>query len=262
MKLRSCAVLIAIFLAGQYSALGDPPELSGIQPPRDLPGSLDVTAFAAASQPTVGAPRKTCALPSGASDAVEISLAGQQIGNSLSLKLTAGAGKIQSVRVYSEPSHTLLGIILDKSVTEAESVKWLSAGTAAVAKGAAQIVRSDLSEGSVTLVDGPAPPSTDIAIYTHLRAFFAVKGSGVQSEEHELKTRTQPHNFAFTYRNFRESDGELDPQVCCGTGTCQACTTCDGESFTCCQVSGSGSCTLCRGNSVSCGCCSDQCPPC
>ena len=264
MRIRPFATVAAIYLATCWTAWG---QVSGlpVQASTDLPESLDVTAFAARSRSSVVS--KACALPSGIgkdgstnrgstendiSEVVEISLSGRQIGTSLALELRTGSD-IQSVRVFSEPSHTLLGVIIDTHATAAESATWLSAGGSSVP--ASRIVRSDLSKGSITLFDGPVQPPGDTQIHTYLRAFFPVKTAGTESQEHVIRGTLPANNFEFSYKDFRTADGDIDPTVCCGgSSNChgQVCYTCDPADFICCGWT-SGSCEQCNDLYLCCG---------
>jgi hypothetical protein len=193
-------------------------------------------------------------------DGVEIALSAEPFADGLLIKLRPENGAVQAVTVFSEPSHRLLAVIVDKETTL--SSDWLGrAFPEAMRDREFPLTIASLSHGSDIAAFTALPPEGDDHIVTHLRAWFPVDARSVALEEHFLTTWTKPSHFAFNYKNFMEDDGTIDPTVCCGdyTGGCGACIQCDGESWTCCLTS-EPQCSWCGSAIPYCGQC--FCPNC
>ena len=107
--------------------------------------------------------------------------------------VSIGVGGMLAVRVYSEPSHTLLAAFVDSSDGEFAAQPWFAC---LLPPRASQAMMASLSSGMKGSVQGPIAPSTD----THLMLHTLRAGTDGKPPTDELFKVTTPdlRNFAFT----------------------------------------------------------------
>jgi hypothetical protein len=156
-----------------------------------------------------------------------IEVLGVPDGDQLTLTLTPGPAATKAIRVYSEPSHTLLAIVIDdRFATTREGKAWLDLYAA---EKPAALITTQLPDG-IAKVSVPARPPKDerVAIYVHGRW-----PDGTEKERLIADGTVGQGRFAFTTHAL---PGE-DPQHCCNNANCvNNCTDCTGPRFTCCQM--------------------------
>ena len=230
----------------------------------DLPTSLDVSGFAVRAN--LDSPTKACAAPAAKRpaaslpqkntqyiDLVEFGLQARQIGGSLAILVRPGS-HLQELILYSEPSHTLLGAIIDRAATSEQVSQWLQETKPRLSES--QVRREDLTSDNVIFLDTGLQPGTDTRVDSHVRAFFSQKSGGVSSELQVVRASINRNNFAFTYRHFREENGDIDPLVTCGGGPGDPCPAVSGDcpdgNFACCTFN-NGCTAWCGDHYICCG---------
>jgi hypothetical protein len=142
------------------------------------------------------------------------------------LRLFVEPGPIvtDSVRVHSEPSHTLLAVLVNRNFRQSvEGEAWL-AGVKAAAPDAV-IVTGDL-QGAKPMIQLSGRPQTDNRIAVWVRGLWPDGG-----DEERIIADGLVGNGDFGFSGFLGSQ-----EWCCeGPGCDEMCVTCNGHAFTCCM---------------------------
>jgi hypothetical protein len=138
-----------------------------------------------------------------------ISVKGEVVGKHLRISVEPGAIATKGISIYSEPSHTFLLMVVDKSFSKQDSGKaWIKQNTKL--KGPAALVTTDLPSGKPS-VQVPARPETDdrIAVW--------VNGNWPGDlEEERLIADGAVGPGAFAFSTAVRTSG--DPEHCCQGG--------------------------------------------
>ena len=191
-------------------------------------------------------------------DKISVALAGDR--ESRSLSLTLWRGSLASVRVYSEPSHTLLGVYLNTAANFVEtSGDWLAATFPREQRPERfPIMRFAFTAGQKTQMQiFEWAPVSDRAVAVYLNGIW-VTGDAAQpftEQERAVTIQTDPNRFAFSI-----SSSLTDSELCCGEGSdCEySCTTCKtGQTLACCFINETGCpwCSKLKAQCESCGIC-------
>lgn len=171
--------------------------------------------------------------PAFATDAGEkqliVNVAGKVMSESkLALSFWFGAPVSNAVRVYSEPSHTLLVAILDREFAQsAQGASWRQAQ--APDSNAPNVVVTTLPEGQPNLVI-PAPPQGDTRVAIWVAGAWP---NGASDERLVSDAALEGQDFEFS--TFLSESGGFEH--CCSGGDCGTiCTTCSGPAHTCCLI--------------------------
>jgi hypothetical protein len=157
-----------------------------------------------------------------------IAIKGTVQENGLQIELQPGPVATKAIRVFSEPSHTLLVTVVDYDYNESAAGKaWLKQNAL---KGSLRSV-TDLPSGTAKVLV-PKRPADDVRIAVW------INGSWPEGEEGDRLVSdgmVGGANFGFTTRV--EATG--DPQHCCSIDNCNPpCIDCSGPQFTCCSTPG------------------------
>lgn len=161
------------------------------------------------------------------------------------LTLNAQLGKVikHAVRVYSEPSHTLLVGIADTGFAASEAGKsWKSYFKVS------NLITGPLVDTQPSVTVQARPPSDDrIAIWA--------AGFDVAPDEEFLIADGTVGNGAFKFATYIDPQEPADPTHCCSGGGCtEMCEDCTGPAFTCCL--NTPCCAIACGHQI----CFDICP--
>lgn len=178
-------------------------------------------------------------------------------GNYLRLSVQAGPFVSHSLRVYSEPSHTLLLVAQDASyASTAEGQQWLANQKAATTPSA--MITTTLP-GAQPTVNIPLRPDGDnrISVWADgvwfgTRRDLQLADAMVGSSGFAFKTNLLPPEKKLTGLVPNASGGGGPRmQHCCSGGNCsEMCIYCSGPSFTCCLLN--GCCTITCGIATEC----------
>ena len=208
--------------------------------------------------------------------AVKVFVRGEAREGQLSIMTELGEGVTRALRVYSEPSGTLLAVFMNSDVPEPVNRAWLDSVTAE-----SEVAVSDVAVASVPFSPGVrARVYTNTAPTTDTRIKLLIHGSwpdedGVMREQNiPIRVATNVADFAFTYRRRLRFEPEVTRpfdrpyrklvaygQICCGTGSgpCgQACETCEGNDY-CCGYVTDPTCGWCARNTAGCHLFCDPC---
>ena len=193
-----------------------------------------------------------CEGDSSSEEKMSLSLSGQKRPNSVVLTLTLGSGITKAVRVYSEPSHTLLGVFVDSESRVADS-DWM-----AQIETPRTVMSLPFRSGSVARLQTVPRPLTDHTIDVFVFGDWPRVGSSATEEKDQLYGRYRVGSGDFGFSHTRLGDG--GSSVCCGsppfTGPCDACvSSCKNDEYTCCrEQEGVPGCTgFCQKHKVYCG---------
>jgi len=155
----------------------------------------------------------------------------------LTVTLEVGSFASQAVRVYSEPSHTLLLLAIDNGFESSrEGVAWQNA----VQEVAAAKLSVHLP-GSQPRVTIPARPPKDDRI-----AVWVYGSWSVEEAEDRLLADALVGEGAFDFTTYlaRNEEGALRAtEHCCSSGGCGSmCRSCTGPKFSCCLLGPPESC--------------------
>lgn len=218
--------------------------------------------------------------------AVRLQLSGETKGSWLVIRAALGQGVTRAVRVYAEPSHTLLATYMNGEVPEPVNTAWLHSVTSAEERARPRfpLMTFPFREGAAGVVNTMAAPASDTSLKVIIFGSFSDENGVVREQEIPFTVNTNLGKFAFTYlrrmvpevasdrlqdvtsgvapdavgstpRNARRL--KAVGQICCGvgTGTCgQECTTCTDPVY-CCTYQTDTECGWCAKNSASCGEC-------
>lgn len=153
----------------------------------------------------------------------------------LALKLEAGPYTTKAIRIYSEPSHTLLALVTDRSFSESvEGAAW-SEQTLAQTMALASII-TKLPEGQ-PLIHLQGRPEKDERIVVEVFGDWPDGSS-------ELRTMADAlvGSGDFSFSTYIETSGlekaGIQIEHCCQGGSCkkQKCKECESFAFTCCLL--------------------------
>jgi hypothetical protein len=172
-------------------------------------------------------------------------------GKFLNVRAELGTGVTRAIRVYSEPSHTLLGVFVSNNVEDEKQRNWRDENLA----GVGRVMEFPFQEKATAMLQMHRAPASDTAIQ------MIVFGSWPDGKEEErpVTVNTKVDKFAFAYATTAGNFVKL----CCGTGLdgcARACTTCtDAGNLTCCTLQvADPNCGWCGKNEAS--CVSKSCP--
>lgn len=158
--------------------------------------------------------------------AMTLTITGQEQAPDLVMTtLTLGPGITRAVRLYSEPSHTLVGVAVDsRLVPNATQSDWwaMYVGSTALPRRT-PLLSTEFREGKQVAFQSGGRPERDryLAVY--------VWGIYPDGEERDdlFKRIIVPKNFSITISKF----GPLDTLTCCGAQNCTGCQ--DGGTVSC-----------------------------
>lgn len=169
-----------------------------------------------------------------------VSVRGTADAATLVLQLQAGPVATRGVRVYSEPSHTLLLMAIDAAFYAEEAGKAWVAENRNV-ENAAALIAPQLP-GSIASVIVPARPITDTRVAVWV---FGTWPSGKTADQLKADGLVGAGSFSFASSippNVTDPD---DPVHCCeGNGCSQMCVECSGPRFSCCLNTPPGCCDI------------------
>ena len=205
--------------------------------------------------------------------AVKLHLAGAARGTGLKLMAELGVGVTRAVRVYSEPSGTLLAVYVNGDVPEPVNATWLDRVTADAepANRRFGVMTVPFHPGVKAVINTAAAPSSDTKLKVWIFGSWPDADGTIREQEIPFSVTTNLADFAFTYTRHMRPDAPGLPRhlrrlvahgtVCCGTQTdcggrsCKDCT----ESEYCCSKETSTVCGWCNKNLALCG---SACEPC
>jgi hypothetical protein len=209
--------------------------------------TLPLCAQEAPSDAISPAERTLRPLPGEVPVAFEITGSPSASGRSTNLRLEVTSGDITALRVYSEPSHTLIAAFLDNSDGEEASTR--RAASFRFAK-TDMIASMPLHAGTKVSTQGRRPASGDVKLALLIRSRYAGE---TEDTEREANVRTNLDSFHFGFKQFASFG-----QICCNGGDCGGnCRFCAGNNYACCLENG---CTFCGAATAYCS--SDPCPHC
>lgn len=223
-------------------------------------------------------------------------LKGEIVDNVMTVSITPGLGVTKAVRVYTEPSHTLVAAVVDDAEAVASEAAWYETtfGNLAATQRDVPVIRTALREGKIILLSTLAPPNDDIRLRIVLNGVWDDGDGTVQQREVSFYVATRLASFAFTYnrvlrdlanqpvaviadadpwtgkhtvpevpRRDVQRSFRLQPfgNLCCGTpptGCRYACEECPGENYGCCNETDTA-CGWCNKIVAQ---CNTQCPMC
>ena len=161
-----------------------------------------------------------------------ISVKGEVIGNGRGLRLLIQPGNLASraVRVYSQPSNTLLALLATNDfLASVEGTRWHHE-VVLEGESTATVTGSDLTNAEAQLEVGPRP-SGDTGIQVWMYARWP---SGAVEDRLIADGVVGSGDFAFS-GSFPPEAPVDDPTWCCSTQACptQMCIDCTGVGFTC-----------------------------
>lgn len=171
------------------------------------------------------------------------------------LKIQPGQIAINALRVYSEPSHTLLTVILDRDFSESDAGTTWQRNVLGEGLPGSMLLTQRASE-PVTLFT-VARPRSDQRVVVWLNG---VLPDGTDGDRIVADGQVGPGDFSFSmyWETPVASDGggPLAPGVghpCCSNGPCgQHCTDCEGPAFTCCLLGWPDCCWIACGHNTNC----------
>lgn len=166
-------------------------------------------------------------------------------GKFLNVRAELGAGVTRAIRVYSEPSHTLLGVFVSNNVDDDTQRNWRTEHL----MGVARVMEFAFTEKATAMLQMQRAPATD----SKIQMVVFGKWPDNQEEERAITVTTNVDRFAFSYLT-----GGKQTILCCGAsgeaGCPQDCISCTGNEFTCCTLQQYDAiCGWCGKNAASCG---------
>lgn len=155
-------------------------------------------------------------------------------GNLLTLSIKPGEVATHAIRVFSEPSHTLLVAVIDRDFglkADAWRSSWIKVDRPLA------LVTTDLFDGQPRVHVTGRPKSDDrIAVYV-----YGSWPDGSVGETLVSDARVGQESFSFSTSIVQgEEKGGFDTYWhCCQGGSCgEMCTTCNDKAFECCLLEG------------------------
>jgi hypothetical protein len=147
--------------------------------------------------------------------------------DALQLSVISGSVVTRGLRIYSEPSHTLLLVEVDAEFVKTAAGKaWLEE----IQSSKAQAVVTDSLPGARPRVSMRARPKTDNAVSVYVYGSWP---DGVVDER--LISYGTVGNADFHFTTSIDAADTSDPTHCCSGGSCsQMCVDCSGAFFSCC----------------------------
>jgi hypothetical protein len=217
---------------------------------------------------------------------LSVSLAAETRNGMTMLRTTFGPGVTRALRVYSEPSHTLLGIYMNNEVPQPVHRAWLDeVEPQHQTADRFPMMQMPIREGVKAAIQALAAPSTDEAVKIVIFGAWAEEDGVVREREIPVTVSTSASQFSFTFRRVvgevadrgeigagprgsrqsafpRTSTVRVLDVLCCGPengGCSRACASCKpGSDFACCNENGAG-CPWC-GKALA--ACLLECPAC
>jgi hypothetical protein len=151
-------------------------------------------------------------------------------GTLLTLSMEPGAVATHAIRVYSEPSHTLLVVAVDQGFVdglEAWQESWVE-----VDRPLASIT-TDLPDGRARVHVTGRPTADDrIAVYV-----YGTWPDGSIGETLVSDAKVGAGSFAFSTSLVTQGEGPTEYEHCCESANCsKMCKTCADKAFECCLL--------------------------
>lgn len=209
MRCRIAAlVLNGLLLALSVTAASATTAAAAVPLPPDLSTTTAAAAFA-------GLP----SLPAGQAD---LSIQGEVAGGRLTLTMALGRVFTRGVKIYSEPSHTL--IVAGMTSDYASTPLGISL------RAAAQTTFTSEFPNAAPRIQMRARPQGDYGVVV-----YAITASG---DFLIAAGKVGSGNFGWS-TTWHEANGIIDPTNCCSGGGCDpGCIDCTGPAFTCCLLPG------------------------
>ena len=222
--------------------------------------------------------------------AVRVRLLGEMHSGWLVVRAELGVGVTRALRVYSEPSGTLLAMYVNGDVPEPVNTAWIKEVTSDNAgRVSLPLMTMPFKPGVRAVIHSRPAPVTDTKLKVLIFGSWPDEEGNVREQEIPITVRANLGSFAFTWSRYMRpallvgeaadrSDADVrapaaagrqaqrrrliaSSQICCGTvEDCggQGCKSCTGEDY-CCYKSTTLNCGWCGKNEVTCGL---ECTPC
>lgn len=188
----------------------------------------------------------------------QMNLAGSQSGpNSMNLTIAIDQGEVHGVRVFSEPSHTLLAVLADSSATDAQAGgTWYSTNVVPSLASRTGVMRMPLVPGAVAAIQTAIAPVSDDHVDVFVFGQWALAQSAPSEDHLLISMYVNLRAFSFGTKAFATSGVSplIEYQVNCGQPPCEDSIICNGRApvGTCCGYS-SWSCPNCTQAQAFCG---------
>lgn len=175
---------------------------------------------------------------------VSVHVAGELQGSVMTVRTVLGDGVTRALRVYSEPSGTLLAAYVNSDAAAPISESAVADALEAVSRSGRRVpvARFPFKKDGEALVQSEAPPSTDNAIRLVIDGSWIGEDGIVRERELSAVIHTNALHFAFTYSRVQEMVAEDDPTEPRGVGSRSRRFRIIALDQLCCGESGSGSC--------------------
>ena len=174
-------------------------------------------------------------------------------GTSLNIQLQVVSGEPFAIRIFSEPSHTLLAAFADNSSGDPRQATWFHD----VFPAPVPLMRVPLTAGSKALQQARSAPVADKKLSFHMYGIWP----GEQSpRDGVINVITNPNDFRFTLKQY-----SVTGMICCDIAPDQCgggCLFCGRgvDTYRCCKFHTNSGCGWC--NDVHTECSADPCPEC
>jgi hypothetical protein len=178
-------------------------------------------------------------------------------GGLYQLQIEPGFAASKAIRVYSEPSHTLLAVMASNEfLTSDEGRAWLASNVPAAQLATA--ASSRLVHSQITVLASPRPPGdTGVALWVN-----GAWPDGTTADQLVADATVGTNAFGFsvyTVSDPKAASGGVRPYLfshCCSSPGCieEQCVACTTPRFTCCLVGEPGCCWAVCGHSQDCNC--------
>lgn len=230
---------------------------------------LSTSAFGSSGSVSAGA----------AEPLLEVRVAGEAYGNSLLIKAILGNGVTRAVRIYSEPSRTLLAAYINADIPEPVNTAWMETAMADEDRANRDfpLARFPFHRGAEAVVTTSAAPKSDSYLKVWIYGSWMDSDGIVREQEYPISVATNLSSFSFTFnrrlalesessrfadiierrdRRFRSRKITTFDTVCCGQDTdCggRACIDdCPQQTYCCTSATVQG-CDWCASNMATCG---------
>jgi hypothetical protein len=207
---------------------------------------------------------------------VSVHIAGEARNGALRIMADPRAGVPNAIRLYSEPSGTLLAVFLNENVPAPISTAWLETVITAEdrQRGRIPVAAMGSHSGSRGEIETNAAPPTDNRLRMVVFGSWADRNGNVREQDVPVSVATNLASFSFTFNRFirpqpsQKGSGKpptysIQERVCCGSltdcGGGQACLENCPQSTYCCYKHPHPDCMWCEANTIMCGLVCDTC---
>ena len=161
-----------------------------------------------------------------------VGVKGVQKGRGIQLQVQGGFAT-RGIRIYSEPSNTLLAVFIDSAFQKtADGQNWLSAALSESENRDDSLVVSGELPGLLSNLSPSPRPAGDDEIIVWVNGSWP---DGSEEDRLVAQNRSVGNNFGFSVNAVDNPSVAGGVQVCCSGVTCGGvCRTCPTTTFTCC----------------------------